>query len=1056
MPATRSSPRISPRISCADRRRRRAGRRVVRAGLLVAALGLPALAGAVPVAAAPVAASTSSTPSTASTASTATADPGPASITVVQIAPGGTDFAFSVTGRPGFVLDDDADPSLPDRAPLGGLAAGPYTITQAATAGWTLGALVCDGAAQVDRTTRSVTVTVAPGDRVTCSFTNVPVVAATEAAITVVLDAHDRQDFDVAVTGRGLVTLDDDHDPRWSNAARLDGLAPGSYRLAPATVPGWRLAALTCTGASSVDRTADAATVTVGGGEEVVCTFSMAPERPLVGAIRWDAWHDGPAGRAVEYTLGPEQWRARLPWFAEVTGPDTVRTRADSQAVADREIEQAADLGLDYFAFLWYDVDREVGSEDEGMMRGLNLYRSSPNRDLVRYTVIIDGQRLASPVERAAVVDRMRDPNWVKVDGRPLLFVGMWYPSARADVQAVRSASVAQGTGDPYVVHMVVSGNDHAEAVATATAGGVDAVSWYAAGVTSARGAPYAALARGARSAWDQTAALGAAVVPTVMTGWDPRPRIERPPYWGGSGPNWFQAPTPAELASEFGAAVTWARQRRAPAVVAYAWNEYDEGGWLAPTLAPAVGRADAVRDALAGRAAPTLSVGAAVAAEGPADGGATLQFPLTLGSGAAGPVVVEFVTADGTATAPGDYEPTTGSVTFAPGETTRTIDVPVRGDAEAEPDESLTVRIVRVVGAWVQAGSADGTVLDDDRTAAPPATFLSDLPFINARNGFGPIERNLANGPGGAGDGPPLRLGGVRYPKGLGTHAASTVTVNLRPGDARFVADVGIDDTCGTAGSVVFQVLVDNVVRATTPLLTGASVPLPIAVPVVGGRQLTLRVSNGGDGSACDHADWAGARLEAATPPTTTPPTTTPPTTTPPTTTPPVNDPPTTTPPTTTPPTTTPPVNDPPTATFLGDLPWVSAQNGFGPVERNRSNGAGGAGDGAPITLNGVVHAKGLGTHAGSTVAFALRPGDTTFVADVGIDDTCGSAGSAVFQVLVDGVVRYASPVMRGSSETQRVTVGVTGGRQLTLRVTNAGDGSACDHADWGSARLL
>jgi len=35
-------------------------------------------------------------------------------------------------------------------------------------------------------------------------------------------------------------------------------------------------------------------------------------------------------------------------------------------------------------------------------------------------------------------------------------------------------------------------------------------------------------------------------------------------------------------------------------------------------------------------------------------------------------------------------------------------------------------------------------------------------------------------------------------------------------------------------------------------------------------------------------------------------------------------------------------------------------------------------------------------------------------------------------------------------------VVVDVTGATQLTLTVTNAGDGSSCDHADWANARLL
>jgi len=144
------------------------------------------------------------------------------------------------------------------------------------------------------------------------------------------------------------------------------------------------------------------------------------------------------------------------------------------------------------------------------------------------------------------------------------------------------------------------------------------------------------------------------------------------------------------------------------------------------------------------------------------------------------------------------------------------------------------------------------------------------------------------------------------------------------------------------------------------------------------------------------------------------------------------------------------------PAETFVSDLGWVSARNRFGPVERDRSNGQGGVGDGGKITVNGVVYDKGLGVHASSTVVFALRPGDARFVADVGVDDVCGSAGTVVFRVLVDGVVRFQTARLTNQSATVPVSVDVAGGRQLTLQVTDGGDGAACDHADWAAARLL
>ena len=70
---------------------------------------------------------------------------------------------------------------------------------------------------------------------------------------------------------------------------------------------------------------------------------------------------------------------------------------------------------------------------------------------------------------------------------------------------------------------------------------------------------------------------------------------------------------------------------------------------------------------------------------------------------------------------------------------------------------------------------------------------------------------------------------------------------------------------------------------------------------------------------------------------------------------------------------------------TYVSDLTPTSSTNGWGPVEKDKSNGETGAGDGGPITLNGTVFAKGLGTHALSDVRYT-------------VPTEAGSSGSPVF----------------------------------------------------------
>ena len=144
-------------------------------------------------------------------------------------------------------------------------------------------------------------------------------------------------------------------------------------------------------------------------------------------------------------------------------------------------------------------------------------------------------------------------------------------------------------------------------------------------------------------------------------------------------------------------------------------------------------------------------------------------------------------------------------------------------------------------------------------------------------------------------------------------------------------------------------------------------------------------------------------------------------------------------------------------TTTFVSDLTWVSATNGHGPVEKDKSNGETAAGDGRTLTLNGVTYAKGLGVHAASEVVYNLGGAYNAFLSDVGIDDWigAGTCGTVVFEVYLDNVLAYTSGTMTPTSATQRINLSVAGKNQLKLVVTTAGDNNYCDHADWADARL-
>ncbi len=115
----------------------------------------------------------------------------------------------------------------------------------------------------------------------------------------------------------------------------------------------------------------------------------------------------------------------------------------------------------------------------------------------------------------------------------------------------------------------------------------------------------------------------------------------------------------------------------------------------------------------------PALGVADASVVEGNA-GMTNLVFNLTLSSASTGTVSVAYSTADGAATAPGDYLATNGTVTFAPGQTVGTISVRVLGDTNLETDEVFYLNLTNVLGASLSRTQAVGTVLNDDSAGGP------------------------------------------------------------------------------------------------------------------------------------------------------------------------------------------------------------------------------------------------------------------------------------------------------------------------------------------------
>ncbi|GAA1049723.1 endo-alpha-N-acetylgalactosaminidase family protein [Arthrobacter russicus] len=159
---------------------------------------------------------------------------------------------------------------------------------------------------------------------------------------------------------------------------------------------------------------------------------------------------------------------------------------------------------------------------------------------------------------------------------------------------------------------------------------------------------------------------------------------------------------------------------------------------------------------------------------------------------------------------------------------------------------------------------------VDVNTLPAPPNkdTYASDMKWIGTpANGWGPVERDQANGEQGQGDGPPLTLGGKVYTKGLGAHAASNIRYYVGSQCSAFTAVIGIDDIQKPRGQAVFSVVGDGSTLYTSPVMKGGAAPATISVPLNGAKYVELKADVVGGNNGNAWADWADAKFLCSAP---------------------------------------------------------------------------------------------------------------------------------------------------------------------------------------------
>ncbi|MGA2796692.1 MAG: NPCBM/NEW2 domain-containing protein, partial [Thermoguttaceae bacterium] len=133
-----------------------------------------------------------------------------------------------------------------------------------------------------------------------------------------------------------------------------------------------------------------------------------------------------------------------------------------------------------------------------------------------------------------------------------------------------------------------------------------------------------------------------------------------------------------------------------------------------------------------------------------------------------------------------------------------------------------------------------------------------------------------------------------------------------------------------------------------------------------------------------------------------------------------------------------------------LGSLDLSKVQQSYGQAQADKSA------DGNQLTIGDKKYDKGLGTYASSTLFIDLKGTAEHFTASVGVDSEVKSRTASVeFRVLGDGRELWKSKVMRAGQGPAKADVNLKGVKILLLLVSDAGNPSRSNHADWADAKI-
>lgn len=316
----------------------------------------------------------------------------------------------------------------------------------------------------------------------------------------------------------------------------------------------------------------------------------------LIGAYYFDGW----AGRTIYADDPNEPWAENAPTHLTRRLAEDFADREpvwgwrdDAQDIMERQIDLAADNGIDFFLFCWYWQDNRGPINKEAIENlpehtSFKLYLKARNKHRVRFALLVanhEGAKILGAQNWEAAVRHwlpyFNDPQYVTMDGKPLVVLFDSQDPTEDDLLSMQKEAKKRHLPGLSIAGCYADPDQTGFAYRTH----YNVVPGYSA---ESQEQPFSLLMQASKEEWHGTPQQP--YIPEITVGWDKRP-------WEGPRPEgldqeigWYYPDrSPGQFKTFLEDAIEWMDQHpdettKERMILLYAWNELGEGGYLVPT----------------------------------------------------------------------------------------------------------------------------------------------------------------------------------------------------------------------------------------------------------------------------------------------------------------------------------------------------------------------------------------------------------------------------------------------------------------------------------------